>query len=351
MQIPVTKTTKPKEKPKNSVLGFGQYFSDHIFVSEFDGKNWANGKVIPYSNFSLDPGASVLHYGQALFEGMKAFKQVNGNVVLFRPEYNCHRLQEGAQRLCMQAPPTELMMAGIRELVKTDADWIPEERGCSLYIRPTLIGTEAFLGVRPSQKYLFYVILSPVGSYYKEGLSPIPIWVEEKYVRAAPGGLGFTKAGANYASSLLAALEAKKKGFAQVLWLDVNHEFVEEVGTMNVFFVINDEIITPALGGTILAGGVRDCALQALRSWGYKVSERRLSMKEIVDAHQNGKLTEAFGTGTAAVISPIGELFYQDKPLILNDRKIGPVAQRLYNEITAIQYGEKPDPFGWTSKL
>ncbi len=352
LEIPVQKSAHLKSKPNSETLGFGQYFTDHLFqVSYSSERGWHSAGVVPYQNFQIDPGASVLHYGQALFEGMKAFRQKNGEVVLFRPDYNCHRLQEGADRLCMQAPPTDLMLAGIKKLVDIDRDWIPQERGCSLYIRPTLIGTEAFLGVRPSHNYLFYVILSPVSSYYKEGLNPISIWVEEKYVRAAPGGLGATKAGANYAASLRAALEAKKQGFAQVLWLDVNHQFVEEVGTMNVFFLIDDEIVTPSLDGTILSGGVRNSALQLLRSWGLKVSERKLPMQEVMQALKEGRLKEAFGTGTAAVISPIGELFYQGKTWTLNDKKIGPVAQRLYNEITGIQYGEIPDQWGWLVKV
>lgn len=351
MHIQIERSQNLKTKPATSQLGFGQHFSDHLFVAEYDGQSWIQPRVIPYQNFSLDPGAAVLHYGQALFEGMKAFRQTQGQTVLFRPEYNWHRLTEGAARLCMQAPPKELMLEGLKALVKVDESWIPTEHGCSLYIRPTLIGTEAFLGVRPSQKFLFYIMLSPVGSYYKEGLSPIPIWVEEKYVRAAPGGLGYTKAGANYAASLLAAQEAKKKGYAQVLWLDVSHQYIEEVGTMNVFFVIDDEIITPALDGTILSGGIRDCTLQLLKSWGLRISERKLKMSEVLTAFESGRLKEAFGTGTAAVISPIGQLNYQGRPLILNENKIGPLAQRLYNEITGIQYGEKPDPWGWTLPL
>lgn len=350
--ISVQKCTTGKPKPPAQSLGFGQYFTDHLFqVAYSPEKGWHDAKVMPYQDFKIDPGASVLHYGQALFEGMKAFRQKNGQVVLFRPEYNCRRLQEGAERLCMQAPPTELMMAGIQKLVDLDQDWIPTDRGCSLYIRPTLIGTEAFLGVRPSNNYLFYVILSPVSSYYKEGLNPVSIWVEEKYIRAAPGGLGATKAGANYAASLRGALEAKKQGYAQVLWLDVTHQYIEEVGTMNVFFAIGDEIITPSLDGTILAGGVRNSVIELLRSWGMKVSERKLSMKEVMQALQSGQLKEAFGTGTAAVISPIGELFYQEKKWQLNDKKIGPLAQRLYNEITAIQAGEAPDKWGWLHQI
>jgi len=352
LTIPIQKCAQGKSKPASQSLGFGQYFTDHLFQARYSNeKGWHQAEIIPYQNFNIDPGAAVLHYGQALFEGMKAFRLKDGGIGLFRPDYNCKRMQSGAERLCMQSPPAELMMAGIQKLVEVDQEWIPRERGCSLYIRPTLIGTEAFLGVRPSQNYLFYVILSPVGSYYKEGLNPISIWVEEKYVRAAPGGLGATKAGANYAASLRAALEAKKQGYAQVLWLDVNHKNIEEVGTMNVFFVIDNEIVTPALNGTILAGGVRDSALQMLRSWGHKVTERTLSMEEVITAFRSGRLKEAFGTGTAAVISPIGELFYQGEKWILNDKKIGPVAQRLYNEITAIQYGEVPDKWDWVQKI
>jgi branched-chain amino acid aminotransferase len=352
LTIPVQKCAQGKTKPPSQNLGFGQYFTDHLFQVRYSPKEgWHKPEIIPYQNFQIDPGAAVLHYGQALFEGMKAFRQTSGDLVLFRPEYNCKRLQQGASRLCMEAPPTELMHAGIRDLVKLESDWVPKERGCSLYIRPTLIGTEAFLGVRPSNEYLFYVILSPVSSYYKEGLNPISIWVEETYIRAAPGGLGATKAGANYAASLLAALEAKKKGYSQVLWLDVDHKHIEEVGTMNVFFKIDDEIVTPSLDGTILAGGVRDCVLQMLRSWGLKVTERKLGMQEVLKAMQEGHLQEAFGTGTAAVISPIGKLFYHGRDWVLNDQKIGPVADRLYKEITAIQYGEAPDKFKWLEKI
>lgn len=348
MNIKTTRTSNRKPKPKSSDLGFGQYFSDHIFrVNYSTQKGWFNPEIIPYQNFQIDPGAAVLHYGQALFEGMKAFRQKNGRVVLFRPEFNAKRLQEGAERLCMQAPPTDLMIEGIKELVRADQDWIPGEKGCSLYIRPTLIGTEAFLGVRPANEYLFYVILSPVSSYYKEGLNPISIWVEENYVRAAPGGLGATKAGANYAASLKAALEAKKRGYAQVLWLDVNHEFIEEVGTMNAFFVIDNEVITPALGGSILGGGVRDCAIQMLRDRGVSVVERKLGIAEVVEAHRAGRLQEAFGTGTAAVISPIGELSYKGEKLSLSGGAIGPISQSLYGELTGIQSGELPDKYGW----
>ncbi len=358
MEIKITKNLQPKTKPSQQSLGFGQYFSDHMFTLEYSPElGWHNAEVKPYQNLALDPAASVLHYGQALFEGMKAFKQKPSSqtekerIVLFRPEYNCQRLQQGAERLCMIAPPTDMMIEGIKKLVAIDHDWVPEQRGCSLYIRPTLIGTEGFLGVRPSQNYLFYVILSPVGAYYKEGLSPIPIWVEEKDLRAAPGGLGATKAGANYAASLRAALEAKKKGYSQVLWLDVNRQYIEEVGTMNVFFVIDGQVITPSLDGTILSGGVRNSVLELLKSWNIPVQERKISILEILKALQEGKLSEGFGTGTAAVISPIGELAFKTQTFQLNANKIGPLSQRLYDAITAIQYGESTDNFQWLQSI
>jgi branched-chain amino acid aminotransferase len=340
-------TLPPPEK-----LGFGQYFTNHMFCLDFDeSQGWHDPRVIPYAPLAIDPASSVLHYGQALFEGMKAFRRKDGSLALFRPEFNCHRLAEGAARLCMTAPPKDMMMKGIRELVKKDAEWIPAQKGCALYIRPTLIGTEGFLGVRPSRKYLFFVILSPVGAYYQEGLKPIRIWVEEKYVRAAPGGLGATKAGANYAASLLAAQEAKKKGYAQVLWLDPTHEFVEEVGTMNVFFVINGEIVTPSLDGSILAGGVRESSITILREAGHKVTERKISIHEIMTAIENGSLSEAFGTGTAAVVSPVGEFFYNGKAHLINGGRMGGISQMLYDEFTALQFGEKKDTRGWFEPL
>ncbi|MFN9067617.1 MAG: branched-chain amino acid aminotransferase, partial [Bdellovibrionales bacterium] len=329
--IPIQKNSTPKVKPSPQQLGFGKYFSDHMYSVKYQStKGWYSAQITPYAPLQIDPGASVLHYGQALFEGMKAFRQINGDCVLFRPQFNWKRLCEGADRLCMQAPPMEMMIEGVHQLVRLEKDWIPEEKGSSLYIRPTLIGTESFLGVRPSEEYLFFVICSPVGSYYTEGSAPIKIWVEDQYLRASPGGLGATKAGANYAASLKAAQLAKKKGYAQVLWQDVNHQYIEEVGTMNVFFVIGDEIITPELDGSILPGGVRDCAMTLLKDKGYRVSERKLAKQEIIDAHQSGQLKEAFGTGTAAVISPIGDLGSNTFNIKINDSKIGPVATWLY---------------------
>lgn len=342
----------PKALPPTEKLGFGQYFSDNMFTMKFsESEGWHQAEVKAYGPMSLDPGASVLHYGQALFEGMKAFRQKNGRVVLFRPEFNYLRLKEGAERLCMEPPTREVFMQGLKAVVQADERWIPSEENCSLYIRPTLIGTEGFLGVRPSREGLFFIILSPVGAYYSEGAKPLRIWVEDKYLRAAPGGLGAVKAGANYAASLKAALEAKKKGFSQVLWLDHLHEGIEEVGTMNVFFVFKNEVVTPALNGSILPGGVRDAAIQLLRKQGHKVVERRLTIGEVTEKIASGELLEAFGTGTAAVVSPMGELNYKGKAWIINNQEPGPVGQALYKEFSDIQRGVVPDPFGWIVPL
>lgn len=348
----ITQSRNLKPMPNSNQLGFGKYFSDHMFLLNYaENKGWFNPRIVPYGPLAIDPAATVLHYGQALFEGMKCFRQVNGDLVLFRPQFNAERLQAGADRLCMQAPPVELMVEGIKELIRVDHKWVPKARGSSLYLRPTLIGTEAFLGVRPADEYLFFVISSPVSSYYAQGSAPVKIWVEDKFLRAAPGGLGATKAGANYAASLKAALIAKKKGYAQVLWQNVNQRSIEEVGTMNVFFVFENEIVTPALNGSILPGGVRDCVIQMLKHTGLPISERELSMNEVVAAHSKGILKEVFGTGTAAVISPVGELASNNFKLSINNGVRGPVATMLFDEISAIQYGEKPDQFGWISKI
>jgi branched-chain amino acid aminotransferase len=353
-KISIEKSKNLKPKPNSSNLGFGKYFTDHIFLSHFSkAKNWHNHQIIPYSNLSIDPGASALHYGQALFEGLKAFKQNDGTTILFRPEFNWKRMAMGAERLCMQVPPKDLFIDGIKQLIKLDESWIPENEGSSLYIRPTLIGTEGFLGVRPAEEYLFFVILSPVGPYYGPGSDRVKIWIEEKYTRAVVGGLGATKAAANYASSLKAALEAKRKDFSQVLWLDASKKYIEEVGTMNVFFVFENEIVTPELDGTILGGGTREVVIHLLqekeKKGGKKVVERKLSLEEVVQASQKGQLLEAFGTGTAAVISPISELANEH----LQCQMKGPdkIATELKNEIVSIQKGLAPDRYHWLDKI
>ena len=341
-----------KNKPSLEQLGFGNHFTDHMFIAEFEsGKGWSEKGVVPYAPLALDPAAAVFHYGQALFEGLKAYRGKRDPVVFFRPEFNADRMNEGARRLCLPEVPKELFLRGLAEVVARDQDWLPQAPG-ALYIRPTLIGSEPFLGVRPSKKALFFVILSPVASYYKEGLSPLRIWVEEEYTRAAPGGLGATKAGANYASSLLAAERAKALGCAQVLWLDSrHHEDVEEVGTMNVFFKFKNEVVTPPLRGTILGGGTREAVLHLLRDQKISVSERPLKLKEILEAALSGDLEEMFGTGTAAVISPVGSLLRKSGPIQIADGHIGPLSRQLYERLTRMQYQDAEDPHGWVLTL
>ncbi len=354
IEIAVEQTQTPKPLPPSDNLGFGRYFSDHMFLCEYtEGKGWKDPRIVPYGPLPLDPGASVLHYGQALFEGMKAFRgEKDGKIRIFRPEMNWKRLVSGAERLAMQAPPQDLFMSAVKKFVKIEERWVPSAKGTALYLRPTLIGTEGFLGVRPSSNYLFYLIGSPAGGYFGEGIEAVKIWVEKKYSRCAPGGIGAVKAGGNYAASLIAALEAKKKGFSQVLWLDSSqHRFVEEVGTMNVFFVIDGKVLTPPLGGTILPGVMRDSAIQALKKKGYKVEERQVSIDEVVMAHERGLLTEVFGTGTAASVSPVGQLGFEERTITINDGRPGPVARDIYATLIDIQYGRHTDDMHWTLEI
>ncbi len=353
VEVAVQKTQNLKTIPPSDQFGFGKYFSDHMFLCEYSTeKGWQNPRITPYGPLPLDPGASVLHYGQALFEGMKAFRGEDGKIRIFRPEMNWKRLCNGAERLAMQAPPQDIFMAAIENFVRLEERWVPHAKGTAFYLRPTLIGTEGFLGVRPSSNYLFYVIGSPAGGYFGEGIEAVKIWVEKKYSRSAPGGIGAVKAGGNYASSLLAAVEAKKKGYSQVLWLDSSqHRFVEEVGTMNVFFVIDGKVVTPALNGTILPGVMRDSAIKALKDKGLKVEERAVPLDEIVIAHERGLLTEVFGTGTAASVSPVGQLGFEERTLLINDGRPGPVARDLYATLIDIQYGRSSDENHWTLEL
>lgn len=343
-------TTAPKAKPPVDKLGFGVHFSDHMFVSDYNpSEGWHADRIVPYRNFSLDPAAAALHYGQTLFEGMKAFRGVDNKIRLFRPEMNFNRLQAGAARLVMQSPPLKTFINGVIELVKTEREWIPSKEGTALYIRPTLIGTEGFLGVRPSSEILFYVITSPVGGYYGAKIDPVSIWIETKYSRAAVGGIGSVKAGGNYASSLLAAQEAKKKGFSQVLWLDgAEKRFVEEVGTMNVFFVQGDKVITPALNGRILPGVMRDSAIHYLESQGITVEQRPVEVYEILKGLKEGVVTEAFGTGTAAAISPIASFGTETAKLSVGTGEVGPITSQLMHFFSDLYYGRIEDNFGWT---
>jgi branched-chain amino acid aminotransferase len=348
LPIEIQKTKESRYRAPVKDLGFGKYFADHMYTLEYEAGAWKNAKIIPYGPLSMEPGASVFHYGQAMFEGMKAFRSATGKIHLFRPEFHAKRIASGATRLCMPSIPEDLFIDAIETLVKLDASWIPAEKDSALYLRPTLIGTESFLGVRPSEKYLFFIITSPVGAYYSEGFAPVKIWIEENMVRSSAGGLGAVKAAANYAASLQASTLAKKHNYSQVLWLDAaERKYIEEVGTMNVFFRIGDEVITPSLDGSILAGATRDCVIQILRDWNVKVVERRISVAEVVEAHKAGTLKEMFGTGTAAVISSVGELASEKYKILINDGKVGEMTQKLHQEISAIQHGLKEDKYNW----
>lgn len=349
MEIKIQKTTAPKEKPDQTKLGFGKYYTDHMFIMNYDeGEGWHDPRIVPYGPFSLDPAAMVLHYAQEIFEGLKAYRTADGKIQLFRPEKNMARMNLSCDRLCIPQIDEEFAIKAIKTLVKIDEDWIPTEEGTSLYIRPYIFAVDAHVGVHAAKHLIFAIILSPVGAYYPNGIEPVKIFVEQKYVRAVAGGTGFTKAGANYAISLKGQEEAEKQGYVQTLWLDgVERKYVEEVGSMNVFFIIGDEVVTPALVGSILGGITRMSIIELLRSKGYTVNERRLSIDELTEAHKNGQLKEAFGTGTAAVISPIGELKYGDLVMEVNGGKIGETSQMLYDTLTGIQWGRIPDTMGW----
>ena len=353
-EITIERTQHPKQKPTDQTrLGFGNYYTDHMFLMNYDeGKGWHDPRIVPYGPIELDPAAMCLHYGQEVFEGLKAYRTEDGRILLFRPDRNMARLNSSNERLCIPAIDEAFAVEAIKKLVSVDQDWIPTAEGTSLYIRPFIFATEAQVGVHPAQELLFAIILSPVGAYYPAGLNPVKIYVEDKYVRAVRGGMGYTKTGGNYAASLKAQDEAEKVGYTQVLWLDgVERKYIEEVGTMNVFFVIDDEIVTPELQGSILPGVTRMSCIELLKKQGYKVSERRLSIEEVAEAADAGKLKEAFGSGTAAVISPIGELKWDEKVMTINNGEIGTISQHLYDTLTGIQWGKLPDPYGWTVEV
>ncbi|MEG0570247.1 MAG: branched-chain amino acid aminotransferase [Oscillospiraceae bacterium] len=352
MEIKIEKSTNLKVKPQDeSKLGFGKYFTDHMFIMDYNPENgWFDPRIVPYGPIALDPSATCFHYGQEVFEGLKAYKNENGEILLFRPEENFKRLNVSNERLCIPKIDIDFAIEALKKLINIEKDWIPTSEGTSLYIRPFIIGCEPVLGVHPAGAYKFIIILSPVGAYYATGLNPINIFVEPHYVRAVRGGIGYAKTGGNYAASLKAQEEAT--GFSQVLWLDgVEQKYIEEVGAMNVFFVIGDEIVTPELQGSILPGITRKSCIEILKSWGLKVSERRLSIDEVSKAAANGELKEMFGTGTAAVISPVGELQYKDQKIIINNGEIGSLSMRLYNELTGIQWGKIEDKFAWSVKI
>ncbi|MBQ4109344.1 MAG: branched-chain amino acid aminotransferase [Clostridia bacterium] len=353
MEIKITRTTSPKQKPDQKALGFGKYYTDHMFIMNYDeGEGWHDARIVPYGPFQLDPAAMVLHYAQEVFEGLKAYRRADGEIQLFRPEKNMARLNVSCDRLCIPKIDEEFAIKAIKALVDVDSDWVPTEEGTSLYIRPYIFAVDPQVGVHPAKHLIFAIILSPVGAYYPQGLAPVKIYVEQKYVRAVVGGTGYTKAGANYAISLKGQEEAAKEGYVQTLWLDgVERKYIEEVGAMNVFFKIDGEIVTPSLVGSILGGITRMSIVELLQSKGYKVSERRLSIDELCEAFKAGKLEEAWGTGTAAVISPIGELKYGDLVMPVNNGEIGEVSQMLYDTLTGIQWGKIEDTFGWTTKI
>ncbi len=355
LPIELQRTASPRPRTPDAELGFGNVFTDHMFVVDYAvGRGWHHARVVPYGPLPLDPAAIVLHYAQTLFEGLKAFLHPDGSLHFFRPDMNAKRMNDSARRLCMPELPVELFVEGARAVVRADADWAPKAAGTSLYLRPTMIATEAKLGVRPATSYSMYTIVSPVGSYYGgAALKPVKIWVEKELSRAAPGGLGAAKTGANYAASLLAAERAQKAGYTQVLWTDAKtHTRFEEVGTMNLFVRIDDTVITPALDGSILPGVTRNSALALLKSWGVTVEERELTGDEVLAAARAGRLKEVWGTGTAAVISPVAELGnLADQPVLINEGRVGEVAQRLYDAVTGIQYGTAPDTNGWMLKV
>jgi branched-chain amino acid aminotransferase len=351
--IRITKTAAPRPKPKDAELGFGQIFTDHMFLADFqEEKGWYDPRIEPYAPIPLDPAAAVLHYAQSIFDGLKAFRGADGKVRLFRPQKHVERMNGSARRMCIPTIDPEMALSSIVSLVRTDRDWVPSTVGTSLYVRPIVIANEPFLGVRPARQYLYYVILSPVGAYYPEGMAPVKILVVDKYVRAVDGGVGAAKTSGNYAASLYASEEAKHLGYTQVLWLDgVHRKYLDEVGTMNIMLRIGDEVVTPPLTGTILPGITRDSVLHLLRKWGVPVAERQISIDDVVHAYKRGTLKEVWGTGTAAVISPVGELAYKGTQMVINDGKIGQLTQRLYDGIVGIQYGQAPDPDRWTVEV
>ncbi len=353
MQVTITKAEPLKAKPDENKLGFGTIFTDHMFNMDYSvEKGWYNPRIEAFAPLVMAPSTMVLHYGQGVFEGMKAYRNQQGGVQLFRPQENFKRLNASNRKLCIPEIDEAFALEALKQLLTVEKDWIPSAPGTSLYIRPTIIATDPFLGVRASFTYRFFIILSPVGAYYAEGFNPVKIMVTKEHVRAVRGGVGDTKTMGNYAASLLAGDKAHKAGYTQVLWLDgVEQKYVEEVGAMNIFFVIGDELITPMLSGSILPGITRDSVLELGRSWGMTVSERKISIDEVMDAHASGQLKEIFGSGTAAVISPVGELKYEDTVITVGDGRVGPTAHKFFQAIQEIQYGTIEGPRGWVEPV
>jgi len=349
--FPVTaKKTRVEDESK---LVFGTRFTDRMFVMDYEtGRGWHSARIVPYGPFSLDPACAVLHYAQEIFEGLKAFRRPDGSIALFRPRDNFERFNRSAARMCMPELEVDFVLKSLKELIRLEADWVPRTLGTSLYIRPTMIAVDPYLGVRPSNKYLFYIILSPVGAYYKNGFSPVKILISDEYVRSAPGGTGEAKTGGNYAASLKASMEATALGYDQVLWLDaVERKYVEEVGSMNVCFLYDGKVVTSPLKGTILDGITRRSILTLVREMGLQIEERAMSVDEILEGAASGRLKEAFGTGTAAVVSPVGQFTYRDRTVTIGDGNMGELTGKLYETLTGIQYGKLDDPHGWVEML
>ena len=352
LDIKVTRTTSPKAKPEGP-LGFGKVFTDHMFIMDYTkGKGWHDPRIVPYQDLVLSPASMVFHYGQEMFEGLKAYKGDDGKSYLFRPDMNGKRTNSTNKRLCIPELPVEDFVQAVKAVVKEDEDWIPTEPGTSLYVRPFIIATEPFLGVDVSETFMFIIILSPSGAYYEEGLAPVGIWIEDDYVRADRGGMGFAKTGGNYAASLAAQVKAHDDGYSQVLWLDgVEKKYVEEVGSMNIMFKIAGKIYTAATTGTVLPGVTRRSIIELLKDWGYEVIEGKLAIEDVMKAGHDGTLEEVFGTGTAAVVSPVKELAWKNDSVNIGDGNIGPLTQKLYDTLTGIQWGKIEDTKNWTVKV
>ncbi|MBO5889642.1 MAG: branched-chain amino acid aminotransferase [Clostridia bacterium] len=353
MKISITKTTNPQVKPDSSTLGFGKVFTDHMFIMDYSAdKGWHDARIVPFGRLAIHPASTVLHYGSEIFEGLKAYRRKDGEVQLFRPLENIRRMNRSANRMCLPEIPEDMALEALTTFIELEKDWVPSANGTSLYIRPFMFGNDETLGVHAVKNATFIIITSPVGSYYKEGINPVKIMIESEDVRAVRGGTGEAKCGGNYAASNRAGERAEKLGYSQVLWLDgVHRKYIEEVGAMNVMFKINGEIVTPMLAGSILPGITRKSIIELLKSEGYKVSERLISVDELEKALEEGTLEEAWGCGTAAVVSPIGELCYKDKKFVINGGKIGETTQHLYDTLTGIQWGKIEDKFGWTMLL
>lgn len=354
LNISIIKTQNPKVKPTDeSTLGFGKLFTDHMFVVEYtEGIGWHDARIQPYGPLAIDPASPVLHYAQEIFEGLKVYRREDGELQMFRPIENARRMNRSAARICMPELDAEFQVAAMKALVEVEKDWVPTRKGTSLYLRPTMIAHGAELGVHPAKKYLYFIICSPAGNYYKNGMAPVKIHIEDRYVRAVIGGIGEAKTGGNYAASLKATFDAADKGFDQVLWLDgKENKYVEEVGAMNMMFVIGGKLLTAPTQGSILPGITRMSILELAKDKGLEVEVRPISVDELFKAYEEGTFTEAFGTGTAAVISPVGLLEYHGKTMVLNNGQIGPVAQDMYDTLVGIQRGERPDPHNWIDRL